>query len=186
MAFAYIDCDPVETGVEWLRLESVCPTNKEKELLRARVTGLTEGLAGGGYFDQFQLRKNLLNEKQIGSEIIYRLLQAVTGPFETVVFGATVEAQIVACHIVPAQNITGSNSDYMTLKLVNKETGNVICTKTFLAGVDASAWEVCNFGPVNEEASHVNLTKGVSLVKEDTGTGMILPVSLLIVEWNLG
>lgn len=172
--------------VEWLRIETICPVNKERELLKVRVTGLTEGLTGGGYFDEFVLKKNLLDEKQTGAEKVFLPIDETTGEIELPVFGATVEAIVVAAHIVPENPITGNDSDYMTLKLVNKETGVVICTKTFVAGVDAASYEVCDFGPVNEAAGAINICQAVSFKKMDTGAGMTLPRCLLIVEWNLG
>lgn len=173
--------------IEWLHVEGICEVNSEKELLRVRVSGVTEGLDGYGYFDMFQLCKNLLNEKITGSEVVYLLLGEVSAgvTVEIPVFGAVTEAQIVAAHLVPKETITGNNSDYMQLKLVNKDTGAVICTKTFLSGVNAPAYEVTDFGPVDEEAGAINVGQGVSFAKEEFGAGMKLPQCTLVIQWDL-
>jgi len=187
LAFTWIEGELQEVEIEWLHVEGICEVNSEKELLRIRVSGITDGLDDYGYFDLFQLCKNLLNDKITGNEIVYLPLEEIPAGqgVEIPVFGAVVEAQIAAAHLVPKQTITGSDTNYMQLKLVNKETGAVICTKTFIAGVDAPAYEVTDFGPVNETAGAVSIGKGVSLIKEEVGGGMALPQSVLVIQWNL-
>jgi len=187
MALTWISGELNALTIEWLHIEAICEVNKDIELLTVKLSGITENLTGGGYFDNYLLLKNLLNEKTTGANIIYLPVPETSGEIEIPVFGSIVEiAEIVAAHIVPKFDIIGSDSDYMTLKLINKESSEVICTKTFLAGADALAYEVTDFGPANENNNAVNYGKGVSLVKEDTGGGMTLPQSVLIVEWNLG
>lgn len=187
MAFTWIEGELQEVGIEWLHVEGICEVNSEKELLRVRVSGVTDGLDGYGYFDLFQLCKNLTNDKITGNEVIYLLIEEIPADqgAEIPVFGAVTEAQIVAVHIIPKETITGNDINYMQLKLVNKDTGAVICTKTFLSGVNAPAYEVMDFGPVDEEAGAINIGQGVSFVKEEFGGGMTLPKCLLIIEWNL-
>ena len=85
----------------------------------------------------------------------------------------------------PKETITGNDTNYMQIRLINKETGAIICTKTFLSGTDAPAYEVTDFGPANEAAGAINLGQGVSFVKEDFGGGMMLPQFVLVIQWNL-
>jgi hypothetical protein len=167
--------------------ETVCEVNEDIELLQTRVTAETSGFSGYCYFDDLQLLKNLTDEKITGNEQLFQPIREVTAGsiFEKPIYGAVIEAQIISAHIVPKSTIIGNDIDYMTLKLMNKETSEVICTKTFIIGTNAEAYKVTDFGPVDTEAGAMNLAKGVSLVKEETGTGMLLPESLLIVQWNL-
>lgn len=187
MAFTWIEVELQGLEIEWLHVEGICEINPEKELLRVRVNGITNGLSGYGYFDLFQLCKNLLNDKITGNEVVYLPLEEIPAGqvVEIPVFGAVVEAQIAAAHLVPKQTIAGNDTNYMQLKLVNKETGAVICTKTFIAGIDAPAYEVTDFGPANETAGAINIGQGVSLVKEEFGAGMTLPQCVLVIQWNL-
>jgi len=181
----WIEGELQEVLIEWLHIEGFCEVRDDVELLKVKVSGITDGLSGYGYFDLFQLCKNLLNEKIAGAEVIYLHLDEVTGIVEIPVFGAVTESQIVAAHIVPKEYITGNDENYMQLRLVNKETGTIICTKTFLSGTDAPAYEVTDFGPVNEMNGEINLGQGVSFVKENFGGGMTLPQCVLIIQWNL-
>lgn len=187
MAMTWISGTLSGVDIEWMHFEEVCPVNENKELLRTRVTAITEGLDGYGYFDLFQLLKNLTDEKATGSEVVFIPRDQVSAgsTLEIPVMGAVKEMQIIAAHIVPKQAITGDNTNYMTLKLVNKETAAVICTKTFTLGLDAAAYEVTDFGPVDEAAAAISLNKGVSFVKEETAGGMTLPQSILVIQWNL-
>jgi hypothetical protein len=174
--------------VEWLHIEGICQVRENAELLRVTVAAETSGLEGYGYFDLFQLCKNLLNEKIISANVVYLPLNEVPAGVATEIpaFGSVVEiAQIVGVRLIPKETIVGNDSDYMQLKLVNKETGAVICTKTFIAGVDALAYEVTDFGPVDENAGAINFGQGVSLAKEEFGAGMTLPQSVLVIQWDL-
>lgn len=180
----WVDGELYGIDVEWLHVEGICEANPDVELLKVRVSGITEGLDGYGYFDLFQLCKNLLNDKITGNEVVCLPIDEITGSVEIPVFGAVVDAQIIAVHIVPKSAITGNDTNYMQLKLVNKETGATICTKTFLSGVDAPAYEVTDFGPASDTAGAINLGRGISFVKEEFG-GMVLPQCVLIIQWNL-
>lgn len=184
MAWTWIEGDLLEVPIEWVLIEAICPVADDRELLRIKLTAASDE-DEPVYFDDLQLFINLTREKLLGWEKVFLPLGQLTGNAEIPVFGAVVEAKIVAAHIVPKQTITGNNSSYCTLKLVNKETGAAICTKTFLAGVDAPAFEVTDFGPVNEVAGAINLGQGVSLVKEDSGGGLVVPESMLIIQWDL-
>lgn len=173
--------------IEWLHVEGICEVNSEKELLRVKVSVITDGMEGYGYFDLVQLCKNLMNDKIIGAEVVYLLLDEIPAgtPIEIPVFGAVTEVEIVSAHMVLKEPIVGNDINYMQLKLVNKETDAVICTKTFIAGIDATAYTVTDFGPVDEEAKQLSLGQAVSLVKEEFGAGMKLPQCTLVIQWNL-
>jgi hypothetical protein len=186
VAITWVEGTLQSLDVEWLHVENICEV-RDVELLKVRVSGITDSLNGYGYFDLFQLCKNLLNEKITGNETIYLPLDEVPAGAitEIPVFGAVIEAQIVAAHIVPKTNITGNDTNYMALKLINKETGTVICTRTFLNGINAPAYKVTDFGPANETNGTINLGQSVSFVKEEVGSGMTLPQSILVIQWNL-
>jgi len=169
-------------AIEWLAIEAICPVSDSKELLSTKIRAVTKNLTGGGYFDDFKLRLNLTNEKITGSEKIFLPIEESAGDTEFPVFGAVVDAQIVAAHIVPKSTITGNTGSPMVLELVNKNTGDTICTKTFITGTNAPAYEVTDFGPADADAGEIDFGYGVSLRK--TG-GMTLPECLIIVEWNL-
>lgn len=168
--------------IEWLAIEAVCPVSDSKELLSTKIKAVTKDLTGGGYFDDFQIRLNLTNEKLTGSEKIFLPIEESAGDIELPVFGAVVDAQIIAAHIVPKSTITGNTGSPMTLELVNKNTGDTICTKTFITGTDATAYEVTDFGPVDAGAGEIDFGYGVSLRKAG---GMTLPECLIVVEWDL-
>lgn len=174
MPFEWIESGPAEIEVSWLHVETICPVSDEKELLKVRVSVITEGL--GGYFDNIQLFKNLTREKLFGSEVVYI---PIDGRTEVPIFGAVKDAQIVVAHIVPKSDIIGGDPP-LVLELINKGTGDTICTKTFTEGVNASAYQVTDFGPVSEAASEIEFGQAVSLVVDGT-----LPESLLVIQWDL-
>jgi len=187
MAVTWVDGELNGIDIEWLSFETICEVDNDKELLRTRVTAETSGFSGYCYFDNLQLLKNLTDEKITGNEVTYIPLDEVStgNEIEMPVFGAVTDVQIVSAHIVPKTTITGNDSNYMALKIINKETDAVICTKTFIAGADATAYQVTDFGPVNEGNGAISEGYGVSLVKEETGAGMLLPDGILIIQWNL-
>lgn len=173
---AWIDGDLQEYDVEWMSFEATCEVANNKELLRVRVSAVTDGFAG--FFDNFQLLKNLTNEKLFGAEVAY--IPIDPNEAESPVFGAVKDFQIIAAHIVPKQDIVGGDPP-LELKLINKHTDNVICTKTFITGIDAPAYQVTDFGPVDEEKSKLEYGQAVSLVVE----GGTLPECLLIIQWDV-
>ena len=182
MAVTWIPGELNNMQIEWLTIEAICPVSDSKELLSSKIRAVTKDLTGGGYFDDFKLRLNLTNEKITGSEKIFLPVEESVGDIELPVFGAVVDAQIFAAHIVPKSTITGNTSGPMVLELVNKNTGDTICTKTFITGADAIEYEVTDFGPVDDTAGAIDLGYGVSFKK--TGT-MTLPECLIIIEWDL-
>lgn len=176
----------VSKPVEWTHIEQVVQVNPEKELLGVEINVWTKHTVyGDGYFDSIQLLKNLTNDKVMGSEKIFHLFDEVTGTWVRPVFGAIADSRIVACHIVPTDGITGDDSDYMQLRLVNYQTSEDICTKTFVSGINAVAHEVTDFGPVDTSAAVIPAGGSVSLEKQDYGSGMTLPQCIIIIEWDL-
>jgi hypothetical protein len=174
----WIDGELQECDIEWMNFEAVCEVADNKELLRVRVSAVTEGFHGAGFFDNFQLLKNLTNEKLFGAEIVYIPVDSNTS--ETPVFGAVKDSKIVSAHIVPKQDIAGSDPP-LVLKLIHKQTGGTICTKTFSTGVDAPAYQVTDFGPVDEEKSELEYGQAVSLAVN----GGTLPECLLVIQWDV-
>lgn len=183
----WIEGEPQEFQIEWLKIDEICEISNNKELLRTRLSVITDNLNGYGYIDNLGLFKNLLNDKITGAEIVYIPLDEIPAgsSAEFPVFGAVTDAQIVAAHIIPKTTISGSDTDYMQLRLVNKETGSTICTKTFLNGTDAPAYQITDFGPVDEVSGTITLGQGVAFVKEEIGNGMALSQCVLVIQWNL-
>jgi len=185
MSIAWTDGAAESKTITWLHFETACLVNKEKELTLVEVRPTTK-TAGAGYFDSIQLLKNLTNDKVMGSEKIFHLFNdEVSGEFYRPIFGAIADAKIVAAHLVPAEDIIGSDSDYMQFRLINNLTAEVICTKTFLSGIDAVQNEVADFGPVTAAYADIAAGQSVSLIKDNFGTGMTMPKCLFIIEWDL-
>lgn len=185
MAFTWIDGELSNVPIEWLHVEGICEVNAQKELLHVKVSGNTAELNGNGYFDLFELLKNLTEEKANGSEKVFLLIDETAQTFTKAVFGAIIDTKIVAAHIIPVATITGNDSDYMKLRLVNADTNADICAKTFVSGINANSQEVTDFGPADDTAGAIEAGKGVVLLKENYGGGMTLPQCIIILEWDL-
>lgn len=181
----WVESDIYEVEVVWQDIEIEVPVRDDKELLRVWLSVNTKNTEG--YIDDIELLRNLDREKLEGSEKIFMLVDEIPEgeEVELPVFGAINNSKIISFYIVPNEKILGSNSNYMTLKLRNKETGKDICTKTFLSEVNSEAYKVFNIGPIDEERAIIEETHSVTFVKENTGSGMKLPKSLLILEWDV-
>lgn len=180
MDLNWIDGSLQEIPVRWLRLETTVPVNQEKELLYATIT-LKHPPGPRIFWDYLFLRRNLFNERVLGNNIVY--IPVAAGTEEIPIFGAIGDCVILACHLVPKQPIIGDNPP-LQLEIVNTdpEEGGTVCTKTFISGSDAPAYEVTEFGPVDSDASQ--LLDGFALkVVADGGS---LPTDIiLIIEWNI-
>lgn len=182
----WVNSDIQALPIEWIRVDSVAEVRDDAEIIRARYRVVTLNLAEGGFFDELGFFRNLLHDKITGNNVVYfpipPLAQGV--PLEIPVFGAVAKAQIMAVHFLPKESIVGHDEDYAQLQLVNKDSGEVMSTLTFIQGIDAPAYEVISFGPVNQHGE-VEIFKGVSFRVEQLGRGLALPESVLIIEWNL-
>lgn len=166
--------------VEWMRIEAVIPV-ATKELVSIKFKAKTTDVAGGYiYYDNFGLFRNLTNDKTLGNNVVYLTLDAATTEFP--VFGALIDCHIAKAHLVSKIDIIGSDVDPMQLLLRNTETNEIICTKTFANGINATAYDVTAFGPVSE--THKELNPGGGVRFEQSGSGTI-PEMLLVLEWNL-
>lgn len=181
----WVDSELKEIPIMWQSIEFIAPVKEDAEILTAKYRIVTNDI--GGYFDNLGFFINLSNEKLTGSEKVFlpipRIQQGEIREFP--VFGAVQEVQIVAAHIMFKETVTGNNSNYVQLQLVNKESDEIISTLTFLEDINAASYEVISFGPVNEEYGAINLYKGVALKVEQFGAGMELPEAILIIEWDL-
>ena len=182
----WIAGDIASVEVEWLKREVCIPVNDQKELVSIKIAGVA--LAGGeGFFDMYNLQRNLSEEKLYGSEVSYYTLAPISAgtDFEIPIFGAVKTCRIVSAHIVPIETIVGDDANYMQLQLVRKSDEAVICTRTYLQDSNSGAYEVDNFGPVDQFNAVLNLTDSVSFKIVHTGAGLALPQSLLAIQWNL-
>jgi len=172
--------------VAWLRREVAVPVNTEKELLS--VTLHASAVAdGSGYWDYFQVLYDLTAEKLTGSDVVYIPLPAINAGTddERVIFGAVKRCEIVAAHLVPESSLTGDDTNYVQLRLLRKSDDAIICTKTFVTGIDAPAWEVTDFGGVDPDNALLEIGDSVSLDIVHTAGGLFVDRYVLILQWNL-
>ena len=184
--------------VAWLEIDVYAPIRDNAEIYRATFKPRTVGLVGGGYFDSLAFYRNLYFDKVTGAYVMYYPIEPILAGVDTElpVFGAVFNsasydplesnpsAIITAAHIVPQNLITGDNTDYCQLQLLNKETDNLITTLTLIGGNDAPAYKVTSFGGVSADAE-ISIFEGVSLNVVHYGAGLALPYFTLVVEYNL-
>ena len=172
--------------VEWLRREASVAIDTEKELLNIEFHASAIS-AGSGYWDYFQLLYDLTAEKLTGSDVVYIPLPAINAGTddERVIFGAVKKCEIVAAHLVPESAITGDGTDYVQLRLLRKSDDAIICTKTFVTGIDAPAWEVSDFGGVSDANAILEIGDSVSLDVVHSAGGLAVDRYVLILQWNL-
>jgi len=175
-----------ELPIRWIPIDIVAPIRDDAEIIRATYKVVTKDLANGGYFDELGFFRNLLRDKVTGNNIVYFPIAPISAGqnVEIPVFGAVIESQIVAVHLLPKEDIVGDDTNYAQLQLVNKDVGEVMTTLTFIGGINAQAYEVISFGPVNAYGA-IEIYKGVSFRVVQNGAGLAIPESVLIIEWNL-
>jgi hypothetical protein len=133
-----------------------------------------------------------VNEDNIGStesrvEMVRMASIAAGTADEMGAFYAPTACTISAVYIIPDDAITGADTNYMTLKAVNKGsdgTGiDVICSKDFTLGVNAAQFDATSLGTVSNNALSAGDT--VTFAKAEAGTGMAMPnlaVALVYVQ----
>ena len=183
MAFNWIEGDMVEMPIVWNKAEVIVDVDSQVELLNVDVEAITKGMAG--YFDDIVLARNLTNDKLFASEKIYHMLPQIGGNTEKVVIGAIDTLQIKNVHIVPSDSIIGDDTNYAILKLRNKETNEIITTFNLLAGTTLIANLVYNFPALNDENAIILEGESATFEVENVGSGMTIPESLLIIEWDV-
>ncbi|HEY8362725.1 MAG TPA: GLUG motif-containing protein, partial [Tissierellaceae bacterium] len=138
----WVDSELKEIPIMWQSIEFIAPVKEDAEILTAKYRIVTNDI--GGYFDNLGFFINLSNEKVTRSEKVFlpipRIRQGEIREFP--VFGAVQEVQIVAAHIMFKETVTGNNSNYVQLQLVNKESDEIISTLTFLEDINAASYEV--------------------------------------------
>ena len=169
----------------WYHIFDWIPVSDEKEIVQVKIEPKTKSHPEGGYFDGFSLKRSLMLEKLYGAEIIKIPVEATSDSLEIPVFGALSFNEIKAAHLLPEGSVAGDNTDYMILRLRNKQTGGDICTKTYIEGNDLQAYKVDHFGPPNPAHAYIDEDEGCSLIIEKVGAGFTLPRSLLIIQWDL-
>jgi len=104
---------------------------------------------------------------------------------EVPVFAAPFKCKITKCSIIPKSAITGADTNNMVLKFVNKGGSGsgtaAICSVTFAAGTDVSAFDEYDMGSLSNNI----LNKGdvVSFAKAENGTGMDMPDLIAKIEY---
>lgn len=106
---------------------------------------------------------------------------------EWAVFKAPEACEITAAYIVVDSAITGTDTNYMTLSIVDKgDDGSgttAIASVDFTAGTDAAAFDATSLGTLG---SAKTLAAGdvVSFKKAEAGTGMDMPNLLVVIEYK--
>ena len=130
------------------------------------------------------------NERQVPT---YGTVQARIGAVaagtagEWAVFEAPEACEITAAYIVTDADVTGADTNNMTLSIVDKGsdgTGTTaIASKQFASGTDAAAFDVTTLGTLG---SAKTLAAGdvVSFKKAEAGTGMDMPNLLVSIEYK--
>ena len=171
--------------IQWYELLEWFPVEQEAELVQTIVEPRTKNHPDGGFFDGFSLKYSLLFDKLFGPERVDICLEETSDNKEIPLFGAPDNSKIKAVYILPESSITGDDTNYMILKLRNKETGGDICTKHYITGNNVIAHELDLFGPPAEAHSLVQSMKSASLIVEKVGTGFTLPRSVVIILWDV-
>lgn len=175
------DAAPVE--IFWTPFEAIVPVNPDKELLHATIEVINEE-AYPGHFDNLRVEKNLLNDKLLAANVVYIPIDSTKAGIQLnrTVFGALDAVKIVSIHYVPEQAIQGADTSTLRLSIVNEPEGQTLATKTFIAGANAEAKKVFDFGPVLPAAAIIPKGTSLSLVKDPANT---LPQGVLIIQWDV-
>ena len=175
-----------ELPIGWLRAEQTIKVAPDREITKVTFKVVTKDLPDGGYFDEFGLYRNLFMEMATGNNLIYFPIAPISAgsSVEIPVYGALDNTRIHGVYLVPKSTITGHNTNYAQLQFVNKENNGVMATLTLLEDIDAPAYKVTPFGPINEHSA-MEIHEGASFKVIHEGGGLAIPESVLIVEWNL-
>ena len=197
---AWTNAPMVEVYVAWLEIDQYAEIRSDAEVVRAKFYPRTENLPASGFFDAFGFYRSLFYDKVTGSYVMYFPIPPLVAgePFEIPVFGAVFYAKyhdpeeedipsaiITNAHILPKNNISGDDTDYVQFQLVNKKNDQVMSTLTLIEGADLTAYKVTSMGPINEHGA-VDLFEGVSFNVVSYGNGIdFTEPSVLIIEYNL-
>lgn len=171
--------------VVWTAIEAICEVDIDKELLTSDFEVITNVLGSYGYFDDLNFQRNRTNDKLLGNDIAQLLIVETSDSEEFIIpcLAGFTDCEIVAVHIVPQDDIIGDDTDYCQLVIANRTKIEVLGTKTFTIGNDADAYEITDFGGINQEL--IEAGDVVTIEKDNYGSGMALPQFLLVIEWNL-
>jgi len=182
---AWVDGTLTQIPITWTHIEVDCELKANgRELQNLVVAMKSVGAAGKTYFDNVELLYDLTEAKLNGGSYWPINVDAASADFEIPIWGMPVDADVIGAFVIFKSAITGNDTDYFALKLVNKANGNTICSKTFTSGVDAAAYEVVMFSTPGTDG-RLSAFGGVSLKYERSGAGMDLPQCVVGVVWDL-
>lgn len=175
-----------EVNINWQKFEANIPINPHKELLSLSVE-LINNEDFAAFFDLISMEKNITNDKLYGSQVAYIPFEGadIGDTINRTFFGALNINKIVRISYVPEISIIGSSIDHMQLQIVHDPSGEILSTKTFVDEVSCEQRLVFDFGPINPTLATLAAGESLRLVKQDVGTGMILPRGLLIIQWDI-
>jgi len=104
---------------------------------------------------------------------------------ELPIWNAPFRCKVIRVGVVPATAVTGADTNYMTLSVVNKGsdgTGTAaIASKDYTAGKNIAQFDYDSLGPVSNNLLRKNDT--LTFKKAETGTGMGMPDLVVVVEY---
>ncbi|MDF2884261.1 MAG: hypothetical protein K0R54_4828 [Clostridiaceae bacterium] len=187
MAINWINGEASYIDVLWQEISEEIQINPNKELVSIQIQCINNA-ESSGYFDKLSIKENLTNEKINGNSITYIPIEQINignSICEVPVFAAVKNNKISAIHILTSDDIVGSDMDTIKLSIVNKVTGDIISTKTFVSGVNAINYNLCNFGAVDLDKQNISTGTGLCLRIDPINNNKIFPQSVLVIEWDI-
>lgn len=187
MAINWVNGEVSPIEILWQEISEEIQVNQNKELISIEIKCINNA-ENIGYFDKLSVKEDLTNEKINGNNITYIPVEEInigTAQVEVPIFAAVKNNKISAVHVLPSSTITGSDTDTIKLSIVNKVTGDVISTKTFVSGVNATAYTLCDFGAVDTAKQNIATGTGLCLRIDPISNSKIIPKSVLVIEWDI-
>lgn len=187
MTISWVNGEASSVEILWQEITEEIQVSNNKELISIEIECINNA-DDSGYFDKLSIKEDLTNEKINGNNITYVPLNEISigvTQIEVPIFAAVKNNKISAVHILTSSNITGSDTDTIKLSIVNKVTGDTISTKTFVSGVNATAYTLCDFGAVDTTKQNINAGVGLCLRIDSISNTKTLPKSVLAIEWDI-
>lgn len=142
-----------------------------------RTIDITDGVVGN---------RKLASDARTKVEVVRIGAIAAGSSGELAVFVAPLAATIIKVGFIPDSNITGADTNYMTLGFKNKggdgSGTSVIASKAFTLNVNATAFDFVDLGTVsNNSLAQYDV---VSFYKAEAGTGMAMPNLAAVIIWQ--
>lgn len=173
--------------VSWQEISEQLEINPNKELVGITIR-CSNRSTKKGYYDALSIKEDLTEDKINGSEITYISIDSINVSINTIeipIFAAVKQNKIIAVYLLTSEDIIGNDSNIIKMSVIDKVSGNLIATKTFQNNVDAVAYKLTHFGPVNTDTSSISPDSGLCLRIDPVTTQITIPKSVLVIEWNI-